>query len=343
MTRLFATAGTTIAVDKLLEMQKPKANPVVEDISHIASMPTELSEEDLVTERSTIEACSSSGKTYLYSSNWSDDAKQQLVEYSSICGCKTASVDPDKVESQKEVIQQEASVSAPRIVTASSKNTLDIGDVFCLDSKGDTSHLNKAKWEQISSEAKTSTPDVISHRSGSIIPQGGGEDYSISPHHRVKPGQNSVMAPDAIGDMLKGKGDDIGTSLRRQNAERDAIRAAAAKVADTTLAGKMKKDEAYGSYSKGRVHMTETMQAQPGIRDGTIMPGAFQKSVKTMPERTTGEILKEQADQRKAGIQRQTTDAKKEFKVEAAAKITLSDVFTMPEKWMPKSKETPKA
>jgi hypothetical protein len=343
MTRLFATAGTQIAVDKLLEMQKAKVNPVVvEEISHMASKPKELSDDDLVVERSNIEACSSSGKTYAYSSNWTDDAKQHLVEYASICGCKTVSVDPAKVEEIQPAIQQEASVSAPRVVTAS-KKTLDIGDVFGIDVKGDTSHLNKAKWEQISSEAKTSAPDVISHRAGAISSQGGGEDYGVSPHHRVKPGQNSVMAPDAIGDLLKGKGEDLGTSLRRQNAERDAIRLAATKVSDTTLAGKMKKDEAYGAYSNSRVHMTETMQAQPGIRDGTIMPGAFQKDVKKMPDRTTGEILKEQADQRKAGIQRQATESKKEFKVEAASKITLSDVFTMPEKWMPKSKETPKA
>ena len=350
MTRLFATAGTMIAVEKLLEAQKAAKTTTVlaDNDGRLSSMPQELKDEDLVAERSLIEACGSSGKTYIYSSTWSDDVKQQLVEYASICGCKTTGVDPESESFKASVkipIQKKASSSTTaKIVTASvAKKTLDIGDVFGIDKKGDTSHLAKAKWEQVSTESKIAAPDVVAHRTGSIIPNGGGDNYETSPHHRIKPGQNSVMAPDAIGELLKGKGEDIGTSLRRQNAEREAMRVAKAKVSDAELATKLSKDAAYGAYSNSRVHMTETMEAQPGIRDGTIMPGAFQKDLKAMPDKTTGETLKSQADQRKAGIQRQASTAKTEFKVEAAPKITLSDVFTMPEKWIPKSKETPKS
>ena len=96
MTRLFTTAGG-IAVDRLFDAHRSsEINKVVTDnVSRLSSMPKELDEGGLVAERAAIEACSSSGKTYLYSSHWSDGAKQELVEYAAICGCKAAAIDPE--------------------------------------------------------------------------------------------------------------------------------------------------------------------------------------------------------------------------------------------------------
>jgi hypothetical protein len=345
MTRLFATAGG-ITVDKVLDIHRPpeqKHNIVAEDIGRLTSMPKEATDDTVVSERATIEACSSSGKTYIYSSRWPENVKQQLVEYAAICGCKSVDVDPES-EAVKTAVKAAVKPTMNKEASATPKSqpqkkTLDIGDVFRLEHKGDTSHLEKAKWEHLTAESKMATPDVVTHKTGSILPIGGGESYEKSPHLRVKPGQNSVTAPDAIGDMLKDKGEDIGTSLRRQKAEREAIRQAGAKASEEALAGKMSKDKDYGAYGNRRVHMTEAMTAQPGIRDGKIMAGAFQKNVEKMPDKTQGEQLRGQAEQRKAGIQRQASASKPEFRVMGSAKHTLSDVFTQPEKWMPKAKE----
>ena len=339
MTRLFTTAGG-IAVDRLFDAHRSsEINKVVTDnVSRLSSMPKELDEGGLVAERAAIEACSSSGKTYLYSSHWSDGAKQELVEYAAICGCKAAAIDPesDVVKAAvKPAIVKEASAT-PRDAAKPAAKGLDIGDVFGIDKKGDTSHLAMTKWEQLTAESKLGKPDVMLHRAGAVLPLGGGETYEKSPHLRVKPGQNSVTAPDAIGDMLKDKGEDIGTSLRRQNAERKAIHEAGVKEKDEALAGKMAKDKDYGAYSNRHVHMTESMVAQPGIREGKIMAGAFQKSVADMPARTQGEQLAEQAGQRKAGIQRQASVSKPEFRAMGASRHASLGIDLKAGKWTEK-------
>jgi hypothetical protein len=291
-----------------------------DDIGQIKLLSKNINEDGIVEERDKIEKCASSNKTYYYNSNWNEESIEQLKEYATICKCKTIGVNPEgedflKKSDEIEKMHKQASTNIKESSLLS-----DVIDPFNLDREIDTSYLKKdMSWNKLSSTSKILKP-IASNKQHSIVSIGGGEDYFKNLHLNVRRGQNSVINPNAIDSIVNDKSEDVGLRIRKERKERETGRKAEIIATEKQIVQKAK-DIGFGSIPHGTVTLTESLNAQPGIKNKNIF--------NLDAEQTAGEKLADQNRQRKASIQR---EAKKDDRLwdkqQPQATHEISDVFT---------------
>jgi hypothetical protein len=291
-----------------------------EDIGQIKILPKNIDEDSIIEERDNIEKCASSNKVYYYNSNWANDSIAQLKEYATVCKCKTLGINPDgedflKKANEIEKIHKEASVAVKEPSPLSA-----VMDPFNLDRDIDTSYLNKDKsWDKLSPEAKISKPTVLD-KQHSITNAGGGDDYLKNAHLTVRRGQNSVTNPNAIESIVNDKSEDVGLRIRKERKEQEIGRKSEIVASEKKIA-LQGKDSGFGAILQGKVKMTESLNAQPGLKNKNI----FNLDAK----QTDGEKLAKQNEQRKASIQREVQKDERSWdKPQSQATHEISDVFT---------------
>jgi len=294
MSRLFKTSSAEqfpAWIDENSEIKKLAEQMSPDDIARLSSK-----EIDETQEFDLIEKCASSKAPYYYGASWDKELKSRVQEYAYINDCKAIAIDLNSEKmaaytSSKTSMQKEASVevAAPLI-------PFELIDAFHLDEKGNDSHMKKVEWEKVTSSDKLAgvTPQNMTVlRSSGII-----EDNNLSPHLRVRDGQNSVTDPDAIGKLANSEVEDNGVRLKRENAEHQEQR----KLAKSEWEADAKKsasDIGFGALSLPTIKKTESAHCSSGIRSTQPVIDA-----KSMPEKTDGEILRDTNIQRKANIQR---------------------------------------
>ena len=348
MTQIFKLSGEMTWSDSIGEKDIVTAT----EAAKVVALPS-LDEDTLVSEMDLIERTASSGKNYYYSSKWSPEMVCSLKEFA--CACeykgKMIEVDPENedikglavVASEHATLEKQASANEPKPKDDSLVSQLSeaLGDPFKLSDVGDVTQITgenlhktkeqkaaakaeaKKEWEKVTPSSKLGDASSIT-LTNSIVPLAGEYEYDKSPNLRVKPGQNSVARPDAIGDLIKSE--DTGERLHKENAQRSKERKAEKKMWEKDEV-KRAKDLGAGAFPRGSVFMTESMNAQPGIRDGLVQAGVYQEAKAELPDRTAGEKLAEQNKSRKAGIQRQKEGARAWEKVVGASRHEISDVF----------------
>ena len=300
---------------------QPEAEIVIKHASRLREVPA-LDESGLTRERKIIEVCAEKHIPYAYHTGWTEDVVSSLREYAAITGCSMFGVDPSEVKTEKapETIKTASAASPERT------SSLNIGDAFNIESAGDMEHMSSESWEQLFPSAKFNDPKMAMW-AGSVTKIGGGEDYEASPHMRTKPGQNSVTDPDAIGKLARNEVPDIAAGLREHAEARSKNREISQHAAEAKLAKDMRDSEHWAGQN-GTIRLTETLTAQPGIRDGKAMPGVFQTEATSIPERTAGETLHAKAEEKKASIQRdRETDDRKWDHISTTRSARMSDTL----------------
>jgi len=321
-----------------------------EEFSRIQLMPDRLSEDDLVSERETIEACAVKGSLYHYSSNWETTTKSALKEYALVCGMdmsKFRAIDPVTVVEAncgschqlpdydsffqtkvQEKLKEKGVNSLDDLSEGEQKGffkevdkswkgkdevTAMLNDPFKIDEKADMSHMEKANWED---SKKQGNMDLRPSMKGGIIPLRGGEDYNKSPETRTAQGQNSIGNADAIKDLIENEQEDTGARLRRENEERRNTDAKHQEWEQDQV-------DKIGDVSivpKGNVFQTESMNAQPGIK------GDDPFGLDAIPEKTQGEKIAEVNEDRRKTIQGENKEDF-EFSSNKAPVRRISDLF----------------
>jgi len=292
--------------EQIKRPEQPKSKNIKQQASQLRSLPTRLDDNGVALEMQAIEHCASTQTAYCYNIGWGEEVNSRLKEYAAICACECHGINPERIpeakeESKKPELKTTASVESKKPAA------MNIGDVFHIEDSGDMSHMASENWQSLTPNAKMSSP-AAGDGAGSVSKIGGGENYLASPHRKAKPGQNSVMDPNAIGRLAESDTEDLAKSLREINEKRSGHRVME-QQAEERLAAKVMRDGGHYAGQGGTVRLTETLNAQPGLRPGKTMPGAFQTEVVAIPDRTAGENISAGNQAKKASIQRERDDA----------------------------------
>lgn len=297
MPRIFKTMNSEQFpewVDESSSVKKHASCMTIDDWKRINV--ADIDEDRLVDEFEVIEKCASDKKPYFYNSGWNKEASTKLQEYAYVNQCEVCGVDASDetvkayMAVNPEAFEKQASATTPK--SSSPTIPFEMIDAFRLDSKGDTSYLDKTDWEKVKPSEKLSGAHQDSHgirRMHSSV-----EDNNLSPHLAIRPGQNSVTQPDAIGDMAKGA-EDTGARLKRENKERVEQRKAEKKEWEREA---IKKADGFGSLSFSTIKPIEASFANSGVGGNPVREAA------DIPEKTDGERLRDAAERRRASIQR---------------------------------------
>lgn len=292
--------------------------------------PQEVSEATLLTECQQIEHCASSGKTYHYNSAWTQSHISHLKEYAMACGMDTSKfkgVDPQSVIQDNEQITKEASNSRNIKMAAidDGKLKIDLGDPFHLEERSDTSHMEKAKWQDVKKQANMKDAPVM--LSGNIIPIRGGEDYRTNSNINANAkNQNSIADPDIIKKMSESEEKDNGVRIKEQLKAKEEAKKQSHMTWQKEIVEAMEHKEIV---PKGVVFPTESMNAQSGLNSPSSKMGVYAKfDSASIPEKTAGEMIRENNDAERKRINPRSEKVKSEFKMSHQSSRQISDVFS---------------
>jgi len=290
--------------------------------SKIAS--TSVSENDLVEEMDLIEKCAESKSIYHYNSAWNKDIINQLKEYANIVGLKdfvSVSVPNQldtKISSTKQIIK---TASVQNSLAESLKNVWS--DPFKIEEKSDTKYMDKTNWQVIEAETKMKEQPSMSNKS--ITALRGGENYNLNSDVKTTPGRNSITDPSAIEKLANDTTEDTGVRLHREKMEKEQAKKTAHSQWQQDLIDSMTHRNIV---PEGKVFQTETLVVQSGLNSPSSQMGVYAKFDKNdIPEKTQGELLKEQNTSRKESIQRKTE--KNDWEKPNGQNVrTVSDLFS---------------
>jgi len=291
------------------------------DIQRINSLPDKgtLTEDQLVQERDNIEKCAERKEQYHFNSNWDKKTVDSLKEYAKVCGLKDEKFNPVSSDYTKEL--ETLSLKKEDIMKTSKQDVKLEFDPFHLK-EVDQKESKKDDWEKVSKTP--SLDDKPSMNTGAIRASRGGEDYSINAYTQTARGQNTIGNPDAIKNLIEDKQEDTGARLKKENEQK---RQARKKNHEEWQKEKIEAMSQLEIVAKGKVFPTESMNAQPGIKNANM--GAFSKfDPASIPDKTAGEQLAEKNKERKQSIQRKAEKDADWQNLKSASKGTISDNFS---------------
>lgn len=265
---------------------------------------------DLTMVKSKIEESAKTGKDICINGNLTSDQKKELEEYAQVCN-----VDTKKIVqvSDKDIVSKKAEAKP----TTPEKDPFGVIDAFA-----DPKSFEKNKdWDRIKKSQKVTTQGKSE---GNVTRIDGVEKYEEQRVVGVRPGENSIAAPDNIGISARSK--------EKGNSEiiRDANQKRKEKIAfnPKEWEGNVKKDYS-GVISNSGVKLTEASPQQSHSKVANGQHSMFDEKdpVSSVPEKTAGESLKEKNEQRKASIQRPKTEDKSWDKVQSSKKPVVSDLL----------------
>lgn len=284
----------------------------IENIKRIAGMKNEITEDDMVLEKDTIEKCATTKTPYFYNESWTNSIKSELKEYAMACGMNMdmfKSVCPLKFAVKTAGVKQ-------MIKTAS---TIVLSDPFKIDEKLASSRDmvssrdKKGEWKP---EVKKQSELADRPSMSGIVPSRGSDDITKNPESRVAKGQNSISEPDAIEKLSESTEEDTGARLKRENKEKVDSRKTKHQEWEREKIEAMEKKDILPNR---HVFPTEVMNAQPGIK-GEIF------DFDSVPEKTKGEQIKGANVERKEAI-RGKEKQKHEFVTSKSPTRTISEDF----------------
>jgi hypothetical protein len=297
--------------------------------------PASLSDDGIAEEMDKVEKCAASGKDYVFNAEWPAEQVAQLKEYASVCNLtgkmiparQAAVVAKTNVEDVDPEMERLAAITATTHPKIDLDLALAVGDPFHLTDKNDI--ISKQdNWEKVHPERKLASAPQIDVRSG-ITPIRGEFEYGTSTQLRVRPGENSVADPNAIGKLSKEQ--DSGERLATENKERRTARTSAKKLWEKEVVQKGKELGA-GSLPRGSVFMTAAAPdpiAQSSLDIKTAVAELDKiapQVIPDIPSLTEGEKIHNANVDRKVGIQR--TSSKDDWQqVKGTTKPSLTDVF----------------
>lgn len=295
----------------------------VEEAKRIASLPSSLSDADLIEERSVIEAKAQANDIYHYSSQWDDTVIKHLKEYASIFNCGVKAINPEdegiqqlaNASEEQESLNKEASSTN----SAVAQPTIELDDPF--ERNVDMSHLNKIDWERVVPESKLSSPKSTAS-SARVISISGNERVDVHPHLTTARGRNSITNPYALDDLAKDESQDVGQRLRQASELKEKARQAEVRASDKLMA-QQAQAKGYGAFANQHtVIITDSADGQSNIRPKSAL------DFTSMPDKTAGEMLAEESAKRKSSIQRNNNEDKDSWnKPSRASRYSISDVF----------------
>ncbi|MFA5312109.1 MAG: hypothetical protein WC375_02180 [Methanomassiliicoccales archaeon] len=255
-----------------------------------------------------IEKCANEHKPYHYNASWKAEAVSHLREYATACGLPVdqfKGIDPEKyipkvTSKTSDDFTKVASVDQ----TTASKAVFELRDVFHLGLMDSKDKKEPDAWQTVKDTSKLD--DKPSILGSSVRAIRGGEDYNTNSFSNTAPGQNSITDPSAISKLAESNKEDNGEMLRRQKAEREALKATEHTSWQKSAVDAMPQIDII---PKGKVFPTEVMNAQPGLNTPSSKMGVYAKfDPQAIPEKTGGEQLSQKNEERRASIQREVTE-----------------------------------
>lgn len=272
-------------------------NEVAIRAEQVNKLPTE---DSLISEKEMIEKCASTKSKYYFNSQWPTEVVKELKEYSQVCGMSDASFSGINPSDFPRVAKQDVVM----IRTASKETSaVNIGDVFNLETSGDTDRLFQGKWQDV--EKQKNLPDRPSMKTG-IVPVRGGENYQTHGVPKVAKWENSMENPESIKKWIADDKMDTGARLRKENEDKRDQHGKNHKEWESDKVAAM---EHLGIIPKGKVFPTEVMNAQSGLNTKTFNQRVYNTvSKEDIPDKTDGEKLADMQEARRKSIQREKVE-----------------------------------
>jgi hypothetical protein len=295
-------------------------DPFVEkDHDKISEVPSEISKSDLVEARSEMERCKESGEKFYFGERTSESVKRDLNEYAEAIGMPREMVEEvsmDRVAKSK--MARELTVEEP----VKEDSTQPIFDIISQPSTDPGAFKKNDSWKSAESSKARSLSDRPSGEG--IAAVRGGEEYEADPVKRVKPGENSIDDPDAIGSLSSSTEKTNADLIRESNAAKR--KEAVFDVEEWQAAKKAEMDGAsiIPDAGKRRVESPYSQNHSPnGPWNQSIMSNPDSDP---MPDKTAGEQIVNENEQRKASISREVQDDEWE-NMESSVSSKVSDIF----------------
>lgn len=318
--------------DKMEKSVTPPENELLEvDLVRVASMKKEMGTNDIVEEKEHIEKCAESNSFYHYNKNWTEDVVSELREYASACGMdlsKFLSIEPDNYKD----IEKNASVKIMRVASKVNDSGIDfqalkeaIADPFKIDVAGDMSHMEKTNWEGVKKADALIETERVAPIKGNIVAVRGGESTDVAFNPKSGNSKNTISNPKAIEEYISAGTEDNGARLQKEKAQKEAQKKQNHKDWQNEKIASMEKSDIL---PKGKVFVTESMNAQPGIKTPTTQMGIYSDfDPKNLPDKTAGEQLAEKNVTSRKSIQREEKNTKEWEVMNKASYRSLSEDF----------------
>lgn len=303
--------------DWMLKVKFPNA-----DKKEAATASPISDEKDMVAAKTQMEKCAKDGKPFYFQKEITPQQKKELEEYAQVCKMDKKNLVAVSKE-EKAIASQQKPESKEK---PAPENKL-------LDGFAKPEAFKKNKdWEKVEAAQKLGKSD-----STKTIVRGDGAETSTEQRIvGVKPGENSIAAPDNIENTAKSEEKTSQQKIVDANKKRKEDIAFDAKKWDKEHADKMKT----GVLAKPGVQLTEAAQSQSRSKVADGQHSMFDKKDHSvdLPEKTSGEKLKEAGEKRKQDIQRPKTEDRSWDQESSSRKPTVSDLlYDELKKRMPKS------
>jgi hypothetical protein len=304
-----------------------------EDMEKVANVSESLDPEDLINEKNEIERCANSGECYYYSDALSGSAVAELKEYAAVCGIsdKFVSVSNSDQRSSKSLLELRASQSeesAPRDKSA------PLEGPFEVDSTPEEAFQKNRDWEDVSIAKRFEELEIEASASPGILPNHsvrnlrGGESNDVSREVGVRAGENSMVAPNAIGESVDSE--EVGSRelILAENEQRKEDISFRVSDWEAEVLASMKEKNILPDEGIHRVESNQSQMHTPNVGTGQFsIADSFSERSDTAPEKTAGERIAESNDVRKESIQRSKEDGSDWNDVHSSSHSKISDSF----------------
>jgi hypothetical protein len=159
--------------------------------------------------------------------------------------------------------------------------------------------------------------------SAGILNIGGAGESTQARLVQKVPGQNSMLSPNAIGELAEKQADDISARLRQETKDRSQKRLEANRVRDLEQVQKAEASNAEipGALCRGRVMASDARESSGGFTGGHI------PAKQSMPDLTAGEMIRQKNIEAKAAIQRKKEQDRSWDQVQGAGRHLIDETF----------------
>jgi len=287
------------------------------DKKEAASAVTISDDKDLVKAKSEMEKCAKEGKQFFFQKDVTPQQKRELEEYAQACGLKK--------ENMVGISQTEKEISAEAQKPIEPKKAPEKDAFNVIKNFADPKSFEKNKdWEKAKPASKLSSKTSDSK---SVVRANGVEKYEEQRIVGVRPGENSIVAPDNIEKMSENK--DKSSRQKTVEANQKRKEEIVFKVKDWEKDVLDKAKAISGVISQPGVKLTEASPQQSHSKVAKGQHSIFDKSdsTKSIPERTVGETIKDLNEKNKDSIQRKKNEDRSWDKVISSKKDTVSDLL----------------
>jgi len=290
------------------------------DVKNAAGVAQDMTREDVIAAKTEIDRCAEAGDNFFVHEDLDSSVKDELNEYAQVAGLSSDDIKQVTATQQEAytAVNDLSSINQEQEAVPTSDPLFDISPTEPTD-PGVFSQNND--WDNKTVVSKMEQrPDPDS----SVVPIRGADSVETSRIVGTRPGENSLVDPNAIGDLDKSEAQSTRQQIVSGNEERRADIAFDKMNWEAEAISGLSESEAV----RDGIRRTESPVSQNHSSASQYANTISPEGRADMPDQTMGETLSERNSQKRAEIQRSKEDGREWDDPQSSVPEKVSDVFS---------------